>query len=132
MVRFLSVEAIEALHTQSILHFGGSHGLRDRNLLASAAARPEQTFYYNPEATLGELAATLGWGLIKNHAFVDGNKRIGLIAMITFLDLHVHSFACSKDDLVVMILRAAAGDIGEDEWTAWVVRSVAPKTPELG
>jgi death-on-curing protein len=78
-VRFLEVALIEAMQRQSINDHGGSRGLRDRNLLESAAARPETLEYYRPEASIAELGATLAWGLIKNHAFIDGNKRIGLI-----------------------------------------------------
>ena len=66
--RFLTVDAVEALHRKTIDRFGGSHGLRDRGLLESAVARAEDLAYYNPEVSVGEVAATLGWGLIKNHA----------------------------------------------------------------
>lgn len=123
--RFLSVEAVEALHTTTIDRFGGSHGLRDRGLLESAVARAENLAYYNPEASIGEIAATLGWGLIKNHAFIDGNKRVGAISLITFLDTNGYRLTCSEAEETEMVLRAAASEITEEEWTAWVVRSVA-------
>lgn len=86
--RFLDVAAIEALHEQQIVRFGGSHGLRDAGLLESAVLRAENKANYDPDATAASLAATLGWGLIKNHAFVDGNKRIGLVGMVVFLRLN--------------------------------------------
>jgi death-on-curing protein len=123
--RFLTVEAVEALHTKTIDRFGGSHGLRDRGLLESAVARAENLAYYNSDASIGEVSATLGWGLIKNHAFIDGNKRVGAISIITFLDVNGYRLACSEEEETAMVLRAASGEITEDEWTAWVVRNVA-------
>lgn len=96
-LRFLSVEAIESLHTQTIERFGGSHGLRDRGLLESAVARAENLAYYNAEASVGELAATLGWGL-----------------------------TCTETEVTAMVLRVAATEMDEAEWTAWVARNVAP------
>jgi death-on-curing protein len=75
----------------------------------------------------GSLSTTLGWGLIKNHAFIDGNKRIGLVAMVVFL--HVNGYRLTTDAVeeTVMVLRAAASEIDEAGWTAWVERSVAPR-----
>ncbi len=125
-LRFLSVEAIESLHTRTIDRFGGSHGLRDRGLLESAVARAENLAYYNPEATVGELAATLGWGLIKNHAFFDGNKRIGAISVFTFLDINGYRLNCTEAEETAMVLRVAASELAEAEWTTWVVENVAP------
>jgi death-on-curing protein len=124
--RFLSVEAVEALHTTTISRFGGSHGLRDRGLLESAVARAENLAYYNSEASIGEVAATLGWGLIKNHAFIDGNKRVGAVSLFIFLDTNGYWLACTEAEETAMVLRAAASEITEDEWTAWVVRNVEP------
>jgi death on curing protein len=124
--RFLAVEAVEALHTKTIDRFGGSHGLRDRGLLESAVARAENLAYYNPDASIGELAATLGWGLIKNHAFIDGNKRVGAISLITFLDANGHRLTCTEAEETAMVLRAAAGETTETEWTAGVMANVAP------
>jgi death-on-curing protein len=126
-VRFLSVEAVEALHTETIRRYGGSQGLRDRGLLESAVARAENLAYYDPTASIAEIAATLAWGLIKNHAFIDGNKRIGAIALFTFLDLNGYRLTCSEVEETAMVLRAAASEITEDEWTEWVTRVVAEK-----
>jgi death on curing protein len=125
-VRILSVEAIEAFQRQSISDHGGSHGLRDRGLLESAAARPENVEHYRPEASVGELAATLAWGLIKNHAFIDGNKRVGLICLVNFLHINGYRLTSSQEEEIAMVLRAAAGEITEEQWTVWVMRVVAP------
>jgi death on curing protein len=80
-----------------------------------------------PDASIAELAATLAWGLVKNHAFIDGNKRIGLAALLVFLRINDHWLNSSEEQARVMILRVAAGEIGEEGWTAWVVDAAAPR-----
>ena len=125
IVRFLTVEAVAALHRLTIERFGGSHGLRDRGLLESAVARAEHLAHYVPDATVAELAATLAWGLIKNHAFVDGNKRVGFNALVTSLDLNGMRLTCSEAEETEMVLRVASGEMNEDAWTAWVTGNVA-------
>jgi death-on-curing protein len=106
--------------------YGGSHGLRDRGLLESAVARAENTAYYNPDASVADVAASLAWGLIKNHAFIDGNERVGFAAMVAFLEMNGHRLTCTETEETAMVLRAAAGETTETEWTAWVVANVAP------
>ena len=124
--KFLGLDAIIALHAELIEESGGSHGLRDRGLLESAISRAENKVNYEPEALAGEVGASLSWGLIKNHAFLDGNKRIGLGALAVFLKTNGFVLTCSVAEETAMVLRVAASEIREDEWTAWVVRNVAP------
>lgn len=126
---FLSVEMIEMLHAQQINRFGGSHGLRDAGLLESAVMRAENKVNYEEHATVASVAASLGWGLIKNHAFIDGNKRIGIAALITFLTLNGHELTCSTEEETAMVIRAAASEITEDDWSNWVKQNVAPISP---
>ena len=116
---------LRTMHSELIRTFGGSYGLRDAGLLDSASARPRQLVNYCPDATTGQLAAALCWGLVKNHAFIDGNKRIALAALITFLRLNGWRLTCSEAEETAMMLRAAASEITEDEFMAWVERSVA-------
>jgi len=123
---FLNVEAVVALHAKLIEESGGSHGLRDFGLLESAISRAENKVNYDPVATVASVGASLSWGLIKNHAFIDGNKRIGLGALAVFLKLNGFALTCSVEDEVATVLRAAAGEITEAEWTAWVARNVSP------
>ena len=122
---FLDVAAVEALHEQQIIRFGGSFGLRDAGLLASAVARAENKATYEPEASLPVVAASLAFGLIKNHAFIDGNKRIGLVCLAATLDANGYQLTATVHDQIVMVKRVAASEMGEAEWTAWVERSVA-------
>ena len=117
---------IRAIHSDLIQRYGGSYGLRDAGLLESALARPQQLANYEPNATIAHLAAVLGWGLLKNHAFLDGTKRIGIAAMITFLKLNSYQLTCSEAEETAMVLHAAASELAEPEWIAWVHRVVAP------
>ncbi len=98
-----------ALHRQQIDRFGGAPGLRDAGLLESAVLRAEYKWLYEPASSVAVLAASLAWGLIKNHAFVDGNKRIGFAAMVVFLDRNGYRLTCSEVEETAMVLRAAAG-----------------------
>lgn len=88
--------------------------------------RAQQRAYYDSGATVAAIAASLGWGLIKNHAFVDGNKRIGLVSLVSFLKLNGYVLPVSTDEQVALIWKAAAGEITEGEFSAWVERNVSP------
>jgi death-on-curing protein len=125
---FLSVEKVQILHTEQINRFGGSHGLRDAGLLESAVMRAENKVNYDDAATVASVAASLGWGLIKNHAFIDGNKRIGISAVIAFLELNGHRLTCSSEEETTAVRRVASSEMSEDEWTVWVECNVAPVT----
>ena len=122
--RFLSVEAVCRIQKDSIEVYGGAHGLRDENLLRSALDRAENRYYYEPNVSIAALAAALSWGLSKNHVFLDGNKRVGLGSLIAFLALNNYQLTCSTLETLAMTLRAAASEITEDEWTAWLERVV--------
>ena len=126
-MRLLTSAMLRTMHSDLIREFGGSHGLRDAGLLESAAARPEQLLHYVPDSSVGEVAAVLAWGFVKNHAFVDGNKRIGLAGLVTFLRWNGYKLTCSELEETATVQRAAASEISEAEWTAWVVRSVAAR-----
>ena len=123
---FPIVAVVEAIHAELINLYGGSHGLRDRGLLESAVARAENKATYDPDSSVPEVAALLAWGLIKNHAFIDGNKRIGFAAMAAFLDANGFQLTCSEEDETAMVRNAAAGDITEEQWTVWVMRCAVP------
>ncbi len=116
-IQILAEDLVLAIHADLIDTYGGSHGLRDRNLLLSALDRVENRLHYEPEVTVPMLAASLGWGLIKNHVFLDGNKRIGLAAIITFLDVNDHMFVVPENEVKSMVLRVAASDLTEAEWS---------------
>ncbi|MBR0228995.1 MAG: type II toxin-antitoxin system death-on-curing family toxin [Clostridia bacterium] len=110
------------LHEQLIEETGGSHGLRDEGLLESALSAPYQTFVsYAPYPTVQQKAARLGYGLVMNHSFIDGNKRIGAHAMLTLLALNGIELVYTQAELIRVILDVAAGKIGYEDLLIWVL-----------
>jgi death-on-curing protein len=112
-------ETVLGLQEQLVARFGGASGLRDAGLLDSALARPQHLFAYGTP-TLFELAASYGYGLMKNHAFVDGNKRTGFTVAILFLELNGRSFGAAEADATVRTLALAAGEMSETEFAGWL------------
>jgi death on curing protein len=109
------------LHEKSINDFGGSHGVRDMGLLEAAIARPFQTFGGTDlYPTIIEKAAALGESLIKNHPFVDGNKRTGLLAMLSFLINKGYSSKASPDELYAFIIDISSGALSFEEIVTWL------------
>jgi len=126
-MKYPSYEALLKIHKQQILQFGGDYGIRDENLLKSAHQQPLQT-YGGQELypTILEKSATLGFGIVKNHPFVDGNKRTGAAAMILLLELNGYSFQVTNDELANTILNLAGDRITKDELTDWLKSHTAP------
>jgi death on curing protein len=112
-------ETVLALHEQAISRFGGASGIRDAGLLDSALARPQQLFAYGTP-TLFDLAASYGFGLVRNHAFVDGNKRTGFVVAALFLELNGYRFEAAEADATVRILALAAGEMSEADLSTWL------------
>jgi death-on-curing protein len=120
-MRYLTLDEVLALHRMVIAQSGGSPGLRDPGALDSAVAQPRMTFGgENLYPTLIDKAAALGFSLVMNHAFVDGNKRIGHAAMETFLVLNGAEIAASVDEQERVILDLAAGRIRREAFTEWL------------
>jgi death on curing protein len=115
-------EVVVALHEQLLAEFGGTAGIRDRGLLDSALARAENLLSYG-KPTIYELAAAYCFGLVKNHPFVDGNKRIGFAVTVVFLEINGYHFRASEADAIVQVLALAAGDLSEAECAAWLASS---------
>lgn len=110
----LNVEQVITLHDMLIKHSGGTVGIRDMGLLESALSAPFISFdNISNYPTLESKAARLAFGLIKNHPFIDGNKRIGILAMITFLEINAIKLYCIDSELVEIGLGIATGTIGE-------------------
>jgi death on curing protein len=112
-------ETVLTLHEQLLAAFGGSAGIRDVGLLDSALARPENLLAYG-KPDIFELAASHGFGLVKNHPFVDGNKRIGFAVAVLFLELNGCRFDAGEADATVRTLALAAGDMQEADYAAWL------------
>ena len=112
-------ETILILHEQLVAAFGGDGGIRDEGLFDSALARPQNLFAYS-KPTVFDLAARYAFGLVKNHPFVDGNKRIGFAVAALFLELNGHRFRAAEADVVVRTLALAAGADQESDYAAWL------------
>jgi death-on-curing protein len=117
--RFVSRRALELLHDESLAEHGGRPGLRDEGLLESALARPHQLLAYG-EPDAAALAAAYAFGLAKNHAFVDGNKRVAFLATGLFLGLNGYRLVTTQADATLTMLALAAGDLAEDEYAQWL------------
>jgi death-on-curing protein len=120
-VRYLSLEEVLELHRMILHQSGGMTGVRDPNALESALAQPQMSFGGEDlYPSLVEKAASLGFSLIRNHAFVDGNKRIGHAVMETFLILNGYEILASADEQEEVILRLAAGELDRTGFTDWL------------
>lgn len=115
-----------AAHGEQLAEHGGAAGIRDAGLLDSALARPlNQAAYGNPD--VADLAAAYGFGLARNHPFVDGNKRTALIALELFLELNGHELLATDVECVLTILALAAGELEEAQLAAWIRSHLAAR-----
>jgi len=117
--KWLTVEMVQGIHEEQLYRFGGSSGIRDAGLLASAVERPRQLFHYGEDPSLFDLAAALCIGLVKNHPFVDGNKRAALLCARAFLYVNGQAFEPREGDEVHIMLAAAAGEADEALLARW-------------
>ena len=117
--RWLEAADLIAMHREVVAEFGGPPGLRDQALLESAGARPKHLAAYGP-ASVFELAAAYAYGLARNHPFIDGNKRISLIAAFTFLELNGWQVRAEEAATVLVFLDLAAGKLDEKQLARWL------------
>jgi death-on-curing protein len=118
--RWLSRVVVDAIHHDQIREHGGLPGLRDENALESALARPKQKWPYDPKADLAALAAAYGFGLVRNHPYRDGNKRIGFLAAVTFLGVNSMEFEATDAEVVAEFWALADGGVSEEELSEWI------------
>lgn len=120
-MRYLTVNEVLLIYSRVIANSGGTAGLRDVGGLESAVAQPRMTFGGQElYPTVVEKASAMGFSLIQNHPFVDGNKRTGHAAMETFLILNGYQINASTDEQVDVILQVAAGEMGREAFTDWL------------
>ena len=120
MVEYLTAEDTLLLHHLAVEETGGSHGLRDLGLLESAIGRPKATLAGKDlYPTIFEKAAVLCHSLIKNHPFVDGNKRTSLLSAMTFLERNGHKFVCSQVEVVEFGVKIDTENISIEKITQW-------------
>jgi death-on-curing protein len=113
-----------AIHDRLLAVDGGGTGLRDRGLLQSALARPRQYHVYAERADLVAMAALYTAGIVRNHPFVDGNKRTGFVVGVLFLELNGFHFKASEEDATQAIRNLAAGTLDEAAFAAWLRANV--------
>jgi death-on-curing protein len=123
MIKWLLIDRVLAIHSRQIAEHGGGDGVRDVGLLESALARPENVAAYEPEADIASLAAAYAFGIVKNHPFIDGNKRTGYVVMETFLIKNGFTLNATPIDKYTTFLQLAEGSLSEDELAEWL-RSV--------
>ncbi|MBJ7403941.1 MAG: type II toxin-antitoxin system death-on-curing family toxin [Bradyrhizobium sp.] len=116
---WITYEQAVAIHSRQLRRFGGAPGLRDEGMLRSALDRPINKWRYE-QVSLDELAAAYAFGLAKNHAFVDGNKRIAFMAMMVFLHKNGVAFSPDPAEATTIILSLAAGEVSEESLVRWI------------
>lgn len=127
-MRYLTLNEVLELYRRIMEQSGGSVGIHDLGALESALAQPRVTFGGEElYLTVVEKASALGFSIIKNHPFVDGNKRTGHAAMETFLVLNGYEIEATVDEQERIILQVAAGELGRDEFTDWLRSHVVEK-----
>ena len=122
---WIKQEAILAIHSQQLAEHGGGDGIRSVELLESALGRPQNLYHYgNPAPSIADMAAAYGYGISRNHPFIDGNKRTALVACRLFLRLNGHDIKASQVEKYTIFLSLAAGDISEAELSAWLTKNI--------
>ena len=122
---WLDKQLILAVHDEQLAEHGGLSGVRDNGLLESALARPEHLAAYG-KPDIAELAASYGYGIARNHPFIDGNKRTAFVAALLFLAFNHFSLQASDSDKVIVMLKVAAGEITEAEFATWIRNNSKP------
>jgi death-on-curing protein len=122
---WIDLPEVLAIHARQLDQHGGALGLRDRELLESALARPRQRHAYG-DPDVFDLAAAYTTAIIANHPFVDGNKRAGFVVGILFLELNGPTLTASEADATQAVLDLAAGEIDEDEFASWLRSNCTP------
>jgi death-on-curing protein len=127
-VLFLTLDEVLALHADQIRSYGGRRGIRDIELLKSALGTPQATFDGGLlHSTLSEMAAAYLFHLVQNHAFIDGNKRVGLVAALAFLGLNDVSIEADPDELIELVLGVAAGKVSKAKVAVFLQDRARPR-----
>jgi death-on-curing protein len=117
---WLSRVVVDAIHTEQIREHGGLSAVRDETALESALARPRQKWNYGEKLDVPLLAAAYGFGLVRNHPYRDGNKRIGFLAIVTFLGINGVDLDATDAEVVAEMMALADGGVSEPELAEWI------------
>ena len=120
MIGWIKIDRVLAIHRRQIAEHGGGDGVRDLGLLESALARPQNIAGYEPDSDIARLAAAYAFGIVKNHPYVDGNKRTGYVVMETFILKNGFELQAKPADKYLTFLKLAEGTLSEDELAEWL------------
>ena len=118
--KWLTRIVVDAIHNDQLREHGGLPRIRDENVLESALARPQQKWHYADHTDMSILAAAYAFDLVKNHPYRDGNKRIGFLAMVTFLGMNGHELVATDAEVVAEIVAVADGSVSEEALAEWI------------
>lgn len=124
--KWVDANVVTAIHEAQLAEHGGIVGTRDAGLLESALARPQQLAHYG-EPDAAALAAAYGYGVSRNHPYLDGNKRTAFVAVELFLALNGHELVANDVDCVMTMLKVAAGEISEELFAEWIRKNTVSK-----
>jgi death-on-curing protein len=127
MIRWIQTDRVLAIHRRQIAEHGGDDGVRDLGLLESALARPKNIAAYEPDSDMARLAAAHGFGIVKNHPFIDGNKRTGYVVTELFIMKNNYQLKADSTEKYLTFLSLAEGTISEDELAAWLRKGLSKK-----
>jgi death on curing protein len=120
---WVGAQLVEIIHAKQIAQHGGINGIRDMGLLISALSKPQNKYHYEtPPPTLSALAAAYGYGLAKNHPFLDGNKRTAYIICRLFLRLNGLDFKADENDKYSIMMQLASGTLSELQFERWIFK----------
>jgi death on curing protein len=117
---WLSEAGVRAIHLDQVRQHGGAHGVRDEGLLQSALDRARNRYHYDSAADLADLAAAYGFGIARNHPFMDGNKRVAFQSMYVFLRINGRVITAAEVEVVSTVLALAAGEVTESQLAVWL------------
>lgn len=117
---WLTRVVVDAIHHDQIREHGGLPGVRDENALESAVARAQQKWHYSDDADVPLLAAACAYGLVRSHPYRDGNKRVGFLAMVTFLGINAVDLSATDAEVVTEMLALAEGHVSEEALADWI------------
>lgn len=120
------VQTVIAIHEASIRRFGGASGVRDMGLVESAVGRVQTAIGYNPDIDVSEAAAMICHGIMKNHAFIDGNKRTGYGVMVSTLAVNGYKLEVSSEEITEKMIETAASSAGHEDLTSWIRDRISP------
>ncbi len=122
--KWITESVVIYIHDDQIAKHGGSYGILNANLLASAVARPRNLYGYERVTSLTQLTASYGYGLVKNHSFIDGNKRTAFQVMFVFLQINGLHLDAPEPEVVITMQELARGEITQEELAAWLEKYV--------